>query len=191
MVVAAVATSCGSASSSERVDPMDQIRSAVEHAQESRTFRVRGQLLTKGTALTWEGVVAGDDEQYTATVGRVPFETRRLDGVGWFRRLDRQESWRDFPNDGPIDLGVLLRGVPEGIGHGDGRYTITLSFGEGVDVLRALAHSPSTGPTTADVTLSDDVISNIMLYLGGGATASLALWDYGADLAVEPVRVDG
>jgi hypothetical protein len=189
-LAAIVVTGCDTAASDEDhgVGAMERVRDAVAHAQESGTYRVRGQLVANGAFLAWEGIVAGADEQYVMTTGGLRFESRRVADTGWRRRLDRPEPWKTFPYDGPIDLTVLLRGTPDGVEQADGRFTVTLQFVD-VDVLRALTHAPSTGPTTAEVSLSGNAIRGITLHLAGGASAQLELWDHGAPLAVDPVTV--
>jgi hypothetical protein len=188
VLMAFVASGCASAASDEDegVAVMQRVRNAVAHAQEGGTYRVRGQLDANGASLAWEGFVAGGDEQYVMTSAGLHFESRRLADIGWGRRLNPTGPWTSFPYDGPIDLAVLLRGTPDGVDHGDDRYTVTLQFVD-VDVLRALTHAPSTGPTRAEVSLSGDAIRSITLHLAGGATARLELWDHGAALTVEPV----
>jgi hypothetical protein len=188
LLIAIVATGCGSAASDEGIAPMERMRTAVAHARESGTFRLRGQLIAaNGAFLSWEGFVAGSDEQYRMTTGGSVFESRRIAGTGWRRRLDPPEPWTEFPYDNPIDLTVLLRGTTDGVEHGEGSYTVTLQFVD-VDVLRALTHAPSTGPTTAEVSLSGDVMRSITLHVAGGVTAELVLWDHGAAVAVDPVE---
>jgi hypothetical protein len=90
------------------------------------------------------------------------------------------------PSDRPISLAVLLRGNEVHTKHDGDEWSVELRFHD-VDVLDALAHIPSTGPSTAVVTLRGGVIADVALHLGGGADARISFWDYGSGLAIGPV----
>ena len=68
----------------------------------------------------------------------------------------------------------------------DGRWVVELAYKD-VDVLQALTHIPSAGPSAVEVTVDDQEIATVVVRLGNGVTARLAYADFGADLTVEPV----
>ena len=182
----ALAPACGSSSPRTSTDAaQEQLAQAVRHATEARTFRVKGALRMGLPIVQWEGVVNGDDEQYLIRTSGLLIESRRIDHISWARRLDPPESWQQVPYDAPIDLTVLTRGTIESVEH-DQVWTIALRF-ENVDVLAAMTHIPSVGPTTAEVTVERDMLTNVALHLGGHADAEILLSEFGAPLGVEPV----
>ena len=66
-------------------------------------------------------------------------------------------------------------------------WAVTLKF-QDTDVLYALTHIPSTGPTTAHINIDDnDNALDIHLQLAGSADAIVSLTDFGAAVRVEPV----
>ena len=147
------------------------------------TFRLRGVLTSHGSALTWEGFVAGGNEQYVTHAMGLVIESRRIDGVSWVHRLDEDDPWIQAPADRPLDLDVLLQGRDVQSRRDGDEWRITLRY-TGVDVLAALTHIPSVGPATAEVVVALDVISDVSLRLNGDAQARLHFTDYGATLTV-------
>ena len=91
-----------------------------------------------------------------------------------------------MPSDGSFDLAVLLDGEVRSCHVTPDHRVLQLQFTE-QDVLRALTHIPSVGPTEATVSIEYGFITDIELRLDGGMTAWIELWDYGAPLVVEPV----
>jgi hypothetical protein len=67
---------------------------------------------------------------------------------------------------------------------------VTLLF-DGVDVLAALTHIRSVGVTTAIVDISNGLVETISLHFADASQASMTYWDYGAQLAVDPVPKTG
>jgi hypothetical protein len=190
-MVAACTPGCAPAASDELPPrPRELIETAVTYARQRGSFRVRGELRTTVPAMVWEGVVVGTDEQAKTRTAGLVIESRRVGGRSWGRRADGDGSWMEVAYDGPIDLGVLLQGDSRRIDRQDDGWSITLDF-HGVDILRALTHVPSTGATTATVTLHDDTIAQVTLELPGAVTARLDIWDYGGPVAVEPVEIAG
>jgi hypothetical protein len=188
MIVAFGAGGCGTvATNSGSSTPLDPIRRAVEIASDSGSFRVRGEIGASVPIVQWDGIVVGPDEQYTMQASGLLLESRRIGGRNWGRRLDPTGPWVEAPYDGPVDLSVLLRGRPGYVDHSNHSSSITLQFAS-VDVLRALTHVPSVGPTTAHVTLVDGVLTEVTLELGGGVRAHVALTDFGAPMSIEPVE---
>ena len=184
-VVAACASSGATDDSGhQRVDQ------ALEHARLARTYRVRGTFGVDGPLVTWVGFVVDADEQYRISTHGLLIESRRVDGVHWARRLDVDEPWARVPSDEPIDLNVLLRGDEVAAEHIGDQWVVTLQFDD-VDVLAALTHIPSTGPTTARVTLSGGFVTDVDLRLSGDAGAHVWFWDHGADVVVHRPRSAG
>jgi hypothetical protein len=66
-------------------------------------------------------------------------------------------------------------------------WVVTLHFDD-VDVLAALTHIPSTGPTTARVTVSGGFVTDIILRLHRDADAHMWFWDHGAHVVVHRPR---
>jgi len=180
------AVGCGSVAVDESGTALDQFRRAVELASDSGSFRVRGEVRTSVPIVAWEGVVVGSDEELRTQASGMVIESRRIGGRSWGRRLDPTGPWAEVPYDGPMDLGVLLRGRPGQVEHTDDSWLITLEFAD-TDVLRALTHVPSVGPTTAHVTLVDGVLSEVTLELAGHISARVELWDYGVRLSIAPI----
>jgi hypothetical protein len=186
VAIAAIAPGCGTASRLASTDTgLQQLTRAVQHATEARTFRVKGALRVGFPLVQWQGVVNGQDEQYLIRANGLLIESRRVNRTSWARRLDPPEPWQRVPYDSPLDLTVLTRGTIESVEH-DRVWTITLRF-EDVDVLAAMTHIPSVGPTTAEVTVEHDVLTNVALHLGDHADAEISLSEFGAPLRVEPV----
>ena len=189
LLLAIGAVGCGTvAADGDSGSPLDHMRQAVELASASGSFRVRGEVRASMPMVAWEGVVVGSDEQLTTHAGGLLIENRRIGGRSWGRRLDPTGPWAEVRYDGSIDLSVLLRGQLVQVEHTDGQWLLTLQF-TGTDVLRALTHVPSVGPTTAHVTLIDGVLSEVTLDLAGHVTAHIGLWDFGAPLDIEPVAL--
>ena len=181
------AVGCGSvAVEEESGTALDQVRRAVELASDSGSFRVRGEVRTSVPMVAWEGVVVGSDEELTTQASGMVIESRRVGGRSWGRRLDPTGPWVEVRYDGQMDLSVLLRGRPEQVEHTDDSWLITLQFTD-TDVLRALTHVPSVGPTTAHVRLVDGVLSDVTLELAGHISARVELWDFGAQLSIAPL----
>lgn len=184
-VIAALAA-CGTVSRRTSTDTgMRRLTQAVQHATEAHTFRVRGALVVGGPLVQWQGIVNGEDEQDLIRANRLLIESRRVDHTSWARRLDSPEPWQQVPYDSPLDLTVLTLGTIESVEH-DRVWTFTLTF-EDVDVLAAMTHIPSVGPTTAEVTVEGDALTAVALHLGGHADAEISLSDFGAPLTIEPV----
>lgn len=184
LVAALVVAACSQSASVEVADPgLDRLGRAITQAHRSRTFRLQGVLTDHGSTVAWEGFVAGRNEQYVTHALGLVIESRRVDGTTWGRRLDQQDGWVQAPPDAPLDLDVLLRGHDVHSHRDGGGWTIRLSYTD-IDVLGALTHIPSVGPSTADVVVAADVISDISLQLDGGARARLHFADYGAALTV-------
>jgi hypothetical protein len=184
--LALVVASCASTASVDVADPgLDRLGRAIARAHESGTFRLRGILTSHGSALTWEGFVAGRNEQYVTHALGLVIESRRVDGVSWAHRLDQADDWMQAPSDGALDLDVLLRGHDVRSRRDGEVWRITLEYTD-VDVLVALTHIPSVGPTSAEVTVAPELISDVSLRLNGGAAARLHFTDYGASLTVSP-----
>jgi hypothetical protein len=178
---------CGSTVEVEARDTgLTRIKRAVELAEASHSYRVHGVLGVSSPAVEWKGFVVGTDEEYVIKAAGLLIDSRRLNGVHWARRLEPLETWLTAPAGAPIDPGVLLRGVEQRAEHRGGQWRITLHFDQ-VDVLAALSHIPSTGPTTADVALDDDALVEVTLHLGGNAHADISFGDYGANLTIDPV----
>jgi len=189
LLLAIGAVGCGAVAADGNSDPpLDHIRQAVELASARGSFRVRGEVRASMPIVAWEGFVVGSDEQLTSHAGGLLIESRKIGGRSWGRRLDPTGPWAEVRYEGPIDVSVLLRGRPEKVEHTDDSWSITLQF-TGTDVLRALTHVPSVGPTTARVTLIDGVLSEVTLELGGNVTAHVEFWDFGAPLDIEPVAL--
>src|SRR5262249_51831300 len=112
-------------------------------------------------------------------------ESRRIHGASWARRLDTAEPWMNVPPDHPIDLTALLLGSDVRTDHIADEWRTTLRFHD-VDVLAALTHIPSTGPTTAVVTLRQGAIAEVTLDLSG-AGAHVSFSSYGEELSIEPI----
>ncbi len=155
-------------------------------AQASGTYRVRGEFRAGPMVESWEGFVAGRDEQYIVRYLGMTIDSRRLDGVHHARRIDEPDDWDVIPADAGLDPGVLLQA--DEVTATDDESTLVLHFAA-VDVLKALARVPSHGPTTVRVRLRDGLISEVGIEVSGGATATIAYWDYGADLTVAPPPV--
>jgi hypothetical protein len=164
-----------------------RLERAVVGAEVDRTYRVKGTVTFGVPLLSWDGIVVGNDEQYILhTVGRV-IDSRRIAGRNWWRPPGSSEPWKLAPADTPLDVAVLLRGEVVAARHEDDRWALTLHF-HGVDVLAALTHVPSAGPTTAEVILVDDRITAVTLRLSAFGRAELSFWDHGASLTIEPVE---
>lgn len=180
-------SACGSTVDVEARDPgLQRIQRAVELAEASHSYRVHGVVGVSTPAVEWKGFVVGADEQYIIKTAGLVIDSRRIGGVHWARRLEHLEPWLTAPSAAAMDLGVLLRGVEQHAEHRDGHWRITLHFDQ-VDVLAALAHIPSTGPTTADVMLEDGVLVEVALHLGGKARADISFSDYGANVRIDPI----
>jgi hypothetical protein len=111
-------------------------------------------------------------------------ESRRINGASWAGRLDTAEPLMKVPSDHPIGLTALLLGTEVHTEHSGDERRITLRF-DGIDVLAALTHIPSTGPSTAVVRLRGGAIAEITLQLRG-ADARISFSSYGEDLSIEP-----
>jgi hypothetical protein len=163
-----------------------RLERAVVGAEVDRTYRVKGTVTFGVPLLSWDGIVVGGDEQYILhTLGRV-IDSRRIGGRNWWRPLGSSEPWKLAPADTPLDLAVLLRGEVVAARHKGDRWALTLHFHD-VDVLAALTHVPSAGPTTAEVTLVDDRITAVTLRLSAFGGAELSFRDHGASLSIDPV----
>jgi hypothetical protein len=165
--------------------PIESLRRTIDIARARGSFRVRGEVRVAAPLVAWEGVVVGTDEEYTATAMGLSIESRRLGGASWARRRDRVEPWSKAPYDGAVDLGALLQGHLDASQRRGERWSTTLGFDD-VDVLRALTHVPSTGPTTAEVS-GDDASMTVVLRLGANATARVEFWDFGGPVSIEPL----
>jgi hypothetical protein len=185
IVLAVVASACGTRSTAP-YESDGGLHAAVEHAQSAHSFRVRGRLGAGTSALSWEGIVVGDDEQYHMAAMGTTLDVRRIDGVAWARSLDGSGPWNRAPSDGSLDLGVLLHGELSSAETIDDHRLVQLRFA-GEDVLQSLSHIPSTGPAQASVTIRSGYIAEIELRFQGDAIAHIELWDYGEPLTVDPV----
>jgi len=185
-VLLVLGSACGSTIAVEARDTgLHGIRRAVELAEASHSYRVHGVLGASSPVVEWKGFVVGADEQYVVTSAGLLIDSRRIGGMHWARRLKPLEPWMTAPSDAPIDLGVLLRGVEQRAEHRNSWWQITLQF-DNVDVLAALAHIRSTGPTRAEVLLQDGGIADVSLSLGN-AHADISFSDYGANLTIDPL----
>jgi hypothetical protein len=165
--------------------PLERLEQAVDRAASASSFRVHGSLGGVAKVVQWDGVVAGDNEQYTISTGGLLIESRRVDGTSWARRVDRPDRWTTVPYDSPLDLTTLLRGRVVNDAEGDGSaIIITVAYDDSVDVLEALGHIPSAGATTADISLDDGCLTAVTLRMGGHITAELRFWDYGREVAI-------
>lgn len=182
--ICAAANACGSRESDMSFGPT-HVAQAVERAHVAGTFRVRGRFGVDGPVLTWDGFVAGRDEQYVINTHGLLIESRRTNGAHWARRVDAVGRWMRVPTDESFDLAVLLRGREVRVERDADDLVVTLHFDD-IDVLAALTHIPSAGPTTARVTVHDGVITAVVLELDGGARADITFREYGVKVAVEP-----
>ena len=162
------------------------LRRAVDNARSAANVRVRGDIRSTHSIVGWEGVVVGTDEQYRVAAMGMVIDARRIDGIVWGRPVDRSQPWVSVPSDRSFDLGVLLRGHVDSFTTVDDGQRIELRFA-GVDVLHALSHVPSAGPTTATVTIHSGFVTELDLRLSNDVSARIELWDYGAPLTIEPV----
>ena len=196
LVAAITLAGCGGAASrttppvsttSSALSGHARVEQAVASAHRGRSYRVRGELDgLAGPVVTWLGLVVGVDEQAVTSIGGTTFESRRIGGVLWTRRLEPEEPWTQLPLDRPLDLTALSRGSEVRSELRDGRWVVELAYKD-VDVLQALTHIPSAGPSTVEVTVEDQGLATVVVRLGNGVTARLAYADFGADLTVEPV----
>jgi hypothetical protein len=160
------------------------LRAAIDNAHAAGRFRMRSRLGGDAPAVSRDGVIVGDDEQFLVNAMGILIDERRIDGVAWGRPSDGSRPWISVPSDGSFDLTVLLDGEVTSSRVAQGHRVLELQF-TGEDVLRALTHIPSVGPTAATVRIQSGYITDIELRLEGGMMAWLELWDYGAPLAVE------
>jgi hypothetical protein len=188
-VLAGVVAGCASRGTSDE-SGRQHVDEALEHARFAHTYRVRGTFGVDGPLVTWVGFVVDTDEQYRITTHGLLIESRRVDGLHWARRLDVDGPWARVPSDEPVNLNILLSGDEIAAEHVGDQWVVTLHFDD-VDVLAALTHIPSTGPTTARVTLSDGFVTDVVLRLDGDAGAHLWFWDHGADVVVHRPRSAG
>ena len=186
VIVLAVAGACGAESGAHGGSAIRVLQRAVDKAHSAKSFQVRGAL---GTAVLWEGRVVGNDEQYCRWAMGMLIDERRIAGVAWGRPVDRSQPWTSVASDGSFDLGVLLEGDVTASTMTEDHTVVRLHF-TGDDVLRALSHIPSTGPTDATVTIQAGLITDIDLQQFPGATpAHIELWDYATPLVVEPIDI--
>ena len=162
-----------------------RIERAIDFARQSRTYRLNGEVMMHGPLVAWDGIVVDGDEQYTIHTFGMVIESRRINGASWARRLDTGGQWTKVPSDHPIDLTVLLLGNEAHTELIDDEWQTTLRF-DHVDVLAALTHVPSTGPTTAVVRLREGAIAEVTLQLLG-ADARISFSSYGDNLSIEPI----
>ena len=105
-----------------------RVEQAVALAHQGHSYRVRGELdASVGPIVSWAGIVVGSDEQAVAASGGITFESRRVGGVLWTRRLDPQGPWIQLPLDQPIDLAALSRGSEVSTELRDGRGSVELA----------------------------------------------------------------
>jgi hypothetical protein len=174
---------CGSTTSVNlRPIGLQRIEEAIDFARQSRTYRLTGAVSLQAPLVTWEGVVVDGDEQYIIQTQGMLIESRRINGASWARRLDTGEPWMKVPSDHPIDLTALLLGRDVHAERLGDDWRIRLRFDD-VDVLAALTHIPSTGPTTAEVTLRGGAIADVTLQLRG-ANARVSFSGYGEALSI-------
>ena len=186
VALALLTSACGAVRPVSLEDDAAVLRHAVDNARSAASVRVHGDIRSTDSIVGWEGVVVGTDEQYRVAAMGMVIDARRIDGVVWGRPVDRSQPWISVPSDGSFDLGVLLRGHVDSFTTVDDTQRIELSFA-GVDVLHDLSHVPSTGPTTATVTIQSGFVTEVDLRLPNDVSARIELWDYGAPLTVEPV----
>ena len=184
--LALLTSACGAVRPAPLEDGAAVLRRAVDNARSAASVRVRGDIRATHSIVGWEGIVVGTDEQYRVAAMGMVIDARRIDGLVWGRPVDRSQPWVSVPSDGSFDLGVLLRGHVDSFTTVDDAQRIELRFA-GVDVLHALSHVPSTGPTTATVTIQSGFVTEVDLRLPSEVSARVELWDYGAPLTVEPV----
>jgi hypothetical protein len=177
---------CGSTvSGNDRPMGLQRIERAIDFAGQGRTYRLNGAVMIHGPLVAWDGIVVDGDEQYTIHTLGMLIESRRINGASWARRLDTGEPWMKVPSDHPIDLTALLLGTEAHTEQSGDDWRITLRF-DHVDVLAALTHIPSTGPSTAVVRLSEGAIAEVTLQLRG-ADARISFSSYGENLSIEPI----
>ena len=177
---------CGSTAADDvRPTGLQRIERAIDFARQSRTYRLNGAVMVPGPLATWDGIVVDGDEQYTIHTYGMLIESRRINGASWARRLDTAEPWMKVPSDHPIDLTALLLGSDVHAEHSGDDWRSTLRF-DGVDVLAALTHIPSTGPSTAVVSLRGGAIAEVTLQLRG-ANARISFSSYGEALSIGPI----
>jgi hypothetical protein len=147
---------------------------------------MRSRLGREAPLVSRAGVIVGDDEQFQVNAMGILIDERRIDGVAWGRPSDGSRPWISVPSDGSFDLTVLLDGEITSSRLAQDHRVLELQFTD-QDVLRALTHIPSVGPTAATVRIQSGYITDIELRLDGGTIAWIELWDYGARLAVERI----
>jgi hypothetical protein len=155
----------------------DRLADAVQMATAAGSFHMRGAFGAGAPLVQWTAVVFGSDELRTTLTGGMLIESRRLDGQLWARRIDQPEPWARIPADDPLDLTKLLAGEIHRVDRDDDSCVITLQYDD-VDVLGALTHIPSTGPTSAEVTIVDDQLVGVALDINGHATATVAFEEF-------------
>lgn len=136
-----------------------------------------------GTATTAEGGGGAAEHYQVAGMGSL-IDERRIDGIVWARPLDGSRPWISARSSEAIDLGVLRNGQISSSTTTDHGQVIELGF-TNHDVLRALSHIPSTGPTTATVTIAAGFVASIDLQFRGATSAHIELSDYGLPLAID------
>jgi hypothetical protein len=147
---------------------------------------MRSRLGREASLVSRDGVIVGDDEQFQVNAMGMLIDERRIDGVAWGRPSDGSRPWISVPSDGSFDLTVLLDGKIASSRVARDHGVLELRFTD-QDVLRALTHIPSVGPTAATLRIQSGYITDIELRLDGGTMAWIELWDYGARLAVERI----
>jgi hypothetical protein len=188
VVVLVLVVGCASHKNGESSDAaLTRLRRAVATGDGLRTYRVDGELRQNGDSLKWRGVVVGRDEAYISDINGLLIESRRIGGVSWGRKVGSSEPWIQAPSDGSINMGVLLEGTDVHSQRQGDDWLVTLRFA-GIDVLGALSHIPSTGPSDVGVTIRGDLITHVSVILRANAMAELSLSDYGAALVIEPVQ---
>jgi hypothetical protein len=175
VLVMATAWSCGGTGNG---DAHDRLADAVRAATDAELIRMRGTFGASGPLVQWTAVLTGSEERTTTRIGAILIESRRSDGHLWARRIDQPEPWSEFPADNPLDITALLAGVIDHVEHhDDATWVITLHYDD-IDVLAALTHVPSTGPTTAKVTIDDNRLKAVTVDVNGHSTATVTFADF-------------
>ena len=189
IAIAVISGGCGASVSAPPPDARAQLQQAISAADAAGSFRVRGQLTAGPAVVAWDGVVVGNDEQYLVDAMGSLLDERRIAGVAWARPTDQSRPWASVPSAEAFDLSVLLDGTMVSAMRSDDRVLVEVHF-SGRDVLRAITHIPSVGPTEVTATIAFGVITAIDLHLEDGAAAHLELSDYGQALFIDPIPRD-
>ena len=189
-VMTLIAASCATAPLNRPAPAPVLLHQAVVATTAKRSFRIRGVLASSVPIVEWDAVVVDHDERSVTSTGGLLIETRRIGTATWTRRADQPDAWQQVAGDHPLELATLLDGRVVARHEQPGTLTLTIAY-DHTDLLDALTHIPSTGSTTADVTVIDGVLANVTIHLAGNVTAQLSFSDYGRETTIEPPSVPG